>query len=157
SHTEGQGWAMLFAESFDDRVTFDRIWHWTRDKLQRGDNALFSWRWDPSGDKPIADINNATDGDTLIAWALARAAQRWKAPEYRAAARRIVIDIREKLIIKVAGKLVLLPGVDGFKHDDGRVMLNPSYYIFPALFEFQRLDASPQWARVRHDGLALLA
>src|SRR5262249_27808491 len=85
SHTEGQGWAMLFAESFDDRATFDRIWRWTRDKLQRSDSALFSWRWDPNGDKPIADTNNATDGDTLIAWALARAAQRWQVPEYRAA------------------------------------------------------------------------
>ena len=42
SHTEGQGWAMLFAESCDDRATFDRIWRWTHDKLQRDDNALFS-------------------------------------------------------------------------------------------------------------------
>lgn len=157
SHTEGQGWAMLFAESFDDRATFDRIWRWTRDKLQRGDDALFSWRWDPSSDKPIADINNATDGDTLIAWALARAAQRWSAPEYYTAARRIVVDIRAKLITKVAGKLVLLPGTDGFKRDDGSVMVNPSYYVFPALAEFPRLDKSPEWARLRHDGLSLLA
>lgn len=157
SHTEGQGWAMLFAESFDDRDTFDRIWHWTRDKLRRSDSALFSWRWDPNSDKPIADTNNATDGDTLIAWALARAAQRWQVPEYRAAARRIAVDIREKLITRVAGKLVLLPGTDGFKHDDGSVLLNPSYYIYPALQEFPRLDASPEWARLRRDGLSLLA
>jgi endoglucanase len=157
SHTEGQGWAMLFAESFDDRATFDRIWRWTRDKLQRSDGALFSWRWDPNGDKPIADTNNATDGDTLIAWALARAGQRWQAPEYRAAARRIAVDIREKLITRVAGKLVLLPGTDGFKHDDGGVLLNPSYYIYPALQEFPGLDASPEWARLRRDGLSLLA
>jgi endoglucanase len=157
SHTEGQGWAMLFAEAFDDRATFDRIWHWTRDKLQRSDSALFSWRWDPNADKPIADTNNATDGDTMIAWALARAAQRWQAPEYRASAGRIAVDIREKLITRVAGKLVLLPGTDGFKHDDGGVLLNPSYYIYPALQEFPRLDPSPEWERLRRDGLSLLA
>src|SRR5271156_3833891 len=72
SHTEGQGSAMLFAESFDDRAAFDRIWQWTRDKLRQPDSALFSWRWDPSGQNPIADANNATDGDMLIAWALTR-------------------------------------------------------------------------------------
>src|SRR5206468_12412320 len=35
SHTEGQGWAMLFAEAAGDRASFDRIWNWTRTKLQR--------------------------------------------------------------------------------------------------------------------------
>ncbi|HWB47588.1 MAG TPA: glycosyl hydrolase family 8 [Stellaceae bacterium] len=157
SHTEGQGWAMLFAESFDDRATFDRIWQWTRDTLQRADSALFSWRWDPHGDKPIADTNNATDGDMLIAWSLARAARHWQAPEYRIAARRIAGDIRRKLLTRVGGRLVLLPGLDGFAHDDGSVMLNPSYYVFPALEEFPRLDGSPEWSRVRRDGLSLLA
>ena len=35
SHTEGQGWAMLFAEAADDRASFAKIWQWTRDNLQR--------------------------------------------------------------------------------------------------------------------------
>src|SRR5260221_6599527 len=39
SHTEGQGWAMLFAEAHGDRATFDKVWNWTRDNLQRRDNA----------------------------------------------------------------------------------------------------------------------
>ncbi len=156
SHTEGQGWAMLFAEAFDDRVSFDRIWRWTQDKLRRPDSALFSWRWDPNAEKPVADLNNATDGDVLIAWALARAANRWHASDYGAAAKRIIVEIREKLITRVAGRLVLLPGSDGFKHDDGSVMLNPSYYIFPALEEFPRLDGSGEWTRLRRDGLGLL-
>src|ERR1041385_3970391 len=49
SHTEGQGWGMLFAETAGDRVSFDRIWNWTQSKLQRRDTALFAWRWDPAG------------------------------------------------------------------------------------------------------------
>jgi endo-1,4-beta-D-glucanase Y len=156
SHTEGQGWAMLFAEAFDDRASFDRIWHWTRDTLQRPDSALFAWRWDPNDKNPIADTNNATDGDMLIAWALERAARRWHAAEYHEAARRIVVDIREKLITRVAGRLVLLPGANGFTQKDGTVIVNPSYYIYPALAEFPQLDGSAEWGRLRRDGLGLL-
>ena len=157
SHTEGQGWAMLFAENFDDRAAFDRVWNWTRDKLRRPGDGLFSWRWDPSAQNPIADTNNATDGDTLIAWALARAAWRWHNAAYAKDARRIVVDIRQKLITPAAGGLVLLPGLDGFTRKDGSVLVNPSYYVYPALRVFPRLDPSPKWARLRIDGLRLLA
>ena len=157
SHTEGQGWAMLFAENFGDRSTFDRIWNWTRDRLRRPDDGLFSWRWDPNAKNPVADTNNATDGDMLIAWALALAAQRWHTPAYADEARRTVAEIREKLIERVGGGLVLLPGRDGFTRKDGTVVVNPSYYVYPALAAFPRVDPSPQWERLRADGLKLLA
>ena len=157
SHTEGQGWAMLLAEAFDDRTAFDRIWNWTRETLRRPDSALFSWRWDPQEKDPIADTNNATDGDMLIAWALARAARRWHSPDYNRAAQRIVVAIRQKLITRIAGRLVLMPGAEGFTQEDGSVVVNPSYYIYPALEEFPHLDGSVEWLRLRHDGLSLLA
>lgn len=157
SHTEGQGAAMLFAEALDDRATFDRVWGWTRDTLHRPGSALFAWRWDPNGKTPIADSNNATDGDMLIAWALALAGHRWHVPDYDAAAHRIIVAIREKLIARVAGRLVLLPGSDGFEQKDGSVIVNPSYYIYPALEVFRRLDHSAEWGRLRRDGQRLLA
>ncbi|HYM71653.1 MAG TPA: glycosyl hydrolase family 8 [Stellaceae bacterium] len=158
SHTEGQGWAMLFAESFDDRATFDRVWTWTRNRLQRKDSALFAWRWDPGNEQnPIADTNNASDGDILIAWALTRAWGRWHGPQYRDEARRIIADIRGKLIEKIDGRLVLIPGAEGFKTADGARIVNPSYYIYPAFAEFRHLDPSPEWSRLRRDGLVLLA
>jgi len=154
THTEGQGWAMLLAESYGDRRTFDRVWTWTHEKLQRRDGALFSWKWDGKG--AVADANDAADGDILIAWALARAGRQWREPSYAAFAGHIVADIRRKLLAPVAARLVLLPGAAGFR--DGRgVVVNPSYYIYPALNEFARLAPAPEWARLRRDGLGLLA
>ncbi len=172
SHSEGQGWAMLFAEAAGDRASFDRIWNWTRAKLQRRDNALFSWRWDPADEKtPVADRNDASDGDILIAWALIRAAHRWNRPGharagyaqagYAQAARRIVADIRRWLVVAVPGAapgmLVLLPGADGFRSEDGVTIVNPSYYVYPALKDFARIQPAPEWQRLRRDGLRLLA
>ena len=157
SHTEGQGWAMLFAVSFDDRATFDRVWGWTRENLRRQDSALFAWRWDPSAKNPVADTNNATDGDILISWALLRAATRWHDANYREEARPMLAEIRSKLIERIGGRLVLMPGSDGFRGKDGAVIVNPSYYIYPALKEFSGIDRSSLWARLRRDGLSLLA
>jgi endoglucanase len=157
SHTEGQGSAMLFAQAFDDRATFDRVWRWTQDKLRRPDSALFSWRWDPNNTaQPISDTNNASDGDILIAWSLSLAARRWHDRDYALEARRIVGEIRAKLIDRKDGRLVLMPGTDGFKFEDGSILVNPSYYIFPAFREFSRVDPSPDWQRLRRDGLSLL-
>src|SRR4051794_22674780 len=34
SHSEGQGWGLLFAEYFDDHSTFQRILRWTHTSLQ---------------------------------------------------------------------------------------------------------------------------
>jgi endo-1,4-beta-D-glucanase Y len=158
SHTEGQGFAMLFAEACDDRQSFERIWHWTRDHLQRHDSALFSWKWDPAqAANPIVDPNDASDGDILIGWALTRAAARWHDPEYHGEARRILSDIRHKSVVRAARWRVLLPGIDGFVAEDGSVAVNPSYYVFPAFKDFQRIEPSAEWARLRRDGLALLA
>src|SRR5262249_35071453 len=105
---------------------------------------------------PIADSNNASDGDILIAWSLSLAAAHWHDRGYGDEARRILADIRVKLTDRVGAHLVLLPGADGVKFDDGSVLVNPSYYIFPAFRDFSRLDPSPVWSRLRRDGLALL-
>jgi endoglucanase len=157
SHTEGQGWAMLFAEAAGDRESFAKLWKWTRENLQRRDNALFSWRFDPAdGNTPVADINSASDGDILIAWALMRAAKRWQEPEYTEMAERVLTDIRRELLVTTPGRLVLLPGAAGFKGKDGVTVVNPSYYVYPALKDFAKLQPSPQWQRLRRDGLALL-
>ena len=89
SHSEGQGYAMLIAERLDDRPTFEAIWRWTQGNLLIRGDGLAAWRWSPQV-LHVADHNNASDGDLLIAWALAEASDRWHVSEYRKSARQIV-------------------------------------------------------------------
>ncbi|MEM7021027.1 MAG: glycosyl hydrolase family 8, partial [Pseudomonadota bacterium] len=139
SHSEGQGYAMLLAEAYGDAIQFDRLWRWTRTHLQVRDDHLFAWRWEPSdAGGAVADTNSASDGDILIALALARAAQRWDVPSYEKAAAAIASDVLERLVRPVEAWSVLLPGAKGFVHD-AVVTVNPSYWVFPALQELDRV------------------
>jgi endoglucanase len=154
SHTEGQGIGMLAAEHAGDLAAFDRIWTWTRQTLRRPD-ALHSWRYQPSAAVPVNDPNNATDGDLLITFALFRAAERWNDRSYYQDAMQTTRSILAKLIRQTSAGIVLLPGADGFTHAD-RVVVNPSYYVFPAL---QRLGSElphPVWERVWQAGVTLM-
>ncbi len=151
SHSEGQGYAMLLAEAAADRAAFDRIWRWTEKTLARSDVALYSWRYAPGQAVPVADPNNATDGDILVAWALMRAHERWRQPTYIARAREITQAIRTRLIRQHAGRSLLLPALTGFVLPD-RTTVNPSYYIWPAIDLFRRMDPSDAWEALARDG-----
>jgi len=152
SHSEGQGFTMLFAVHYGDRATFDRLWQWTRRALQVRDDALLAWKWENG---VVADRNNASDADVLVAWALARAADQWREPEYEAAARRIAQDVRRKLLKRVAHGLVLVPATEGFDKADG-LTINLSYWVFPALREIARVDPAPEWDELARSGVAIL-
>lgn len=153
SHSEGQGYAMLLAEADGDRPGFDLLWNWTRKTLTRPDQ-LFSWRYDPKAAIPVGDPNDAADGDILIAWALLRAAARWPGGPYGDASRTIRAAVASKLIVEHGGRSVLLPGVVGFANGD-RLTLNPSYYIWPALDAFAKIDGG-KWRKLVRDGEALM-
>lgn len=155
SHSESQGYGMLLASLNRDRQTFDSLALWTADTLLRPDIALHAWKYDPRQSDPVADKNNATDGDMLIAWALADAAKRWNVPDYAQRARAIRKAIRSRLVVERAGRMVLLPGLQGFA-DQARVVVNPSYYIWSALDAFAALDGEAVWAPVLDDGVRLL-
>lgn len=154
SHSEGQGYGMLFAEAFGDRDAFERIYRWTRTRLRRSDH-LHAWRFVPDAATPVADRNNATDGDLYIAWALLRAAERWHQPAHRQEAQAMAQAILRKLIVEVDGRTVLLPGAFGFQHAD-RVVTNPSYYAFPALRALARVQPDRAWGRLIDDGIGML-
>ncbi len=155
SHSEGQGWGMLFAQAANDRDSFDLIHAWTAAHLARPNDALHIWRYDPAAANPVADPNNATDGDIFIAWALARGARLWGKPAFAEAAAAIARDIRDRLCIIQSGYLFLLPGISGFAGTNS-VNLNLSYYVLPAFDTLAALAPSDKWARLRHDGLFLM-
>ncbi|MDD5200221.1 MAG: glycosyl hydrolase family 8 [Terrimicrobiaceae bacterium] len=155
SHTEGQGYGMLLAVAFRDRPAFDRMWSWTLTHLKRKDDFLFSWEWTPADGGRVADANNATDGDLLLAWALVRAFREWKDYKYRTAAAQITTSLFEKTTVETYLGLQLLPGVVGFQSPSG-VVLNPSYYVFPALTELGGALPSDKWKALRGGGATFI-
>ena len=155
SHTEGQGFAMMMAVSNDDRASFDKIWNWTNATLRNPKNGLFYWRYNPVEADPIADKNNATDGDTFIAWALLKAGQKWHDSGYLKESDAIAKALVTHNVIQFADKRVMLPGVNGFNLNSS-VTLNPSYFIFPAWRDFYSYSHRAEWQKMIDDGLTLL-
>ncbi len=154
SHSEGQGWGMMLAVHHDDRATFDRMLRWTRASLRRDADMLHVWRWMP-GPVPVADRNNATDGDLFIAAALLRASERWGDPALAEEGTAIARDVLRLLVRRVADMLVLLPGSRGFEHRS-HVVLNPSYYALPAIATVAEAVPDPAWLRLVTDGVRLM-
>lgn len=155
SHSEGQGWGMLFAVAADDRQAFDRLWRWTDQTLRRQDIALFSWRYDPAATPPIADLNDASDGDVLIAWALLRAGQRWGDAELLLKSAEIRNAIALRLVRRVQGYTTLLAGIEGFDQPAGTI-INLSYLVIPAFVEFDRVEHDGPWKELLSDAPRLL-
>ena len=155
SHSEGQGWGMLFAVTAGDREAFDRILGWTARTLRHSGDALHAWRYVPYDKITVSDSNNATDGDLFISAALARAARVWSSSAYAEAAAAIGRDVLRLLLREARGRTLLLPGAHGFESPEA-VVVNPSYYAFPALAEMSALVPSSRWDALRRDGIALI-
>ena len=159
SHSEGQGYAMLLAVAGDDRAAFDLIWGWTRANLMVRDDSLLAWRWEPNQRPAVSDMNDASDGDILIAWALTEAAEAWGDPSYRAAARRVAVEVGRKLVLtKTPLGMLLLPAVAGFAAEDrpDGPVLNPSYWVFPAFARLPLVAPEVDWSGLAQGGLNLL-
>jgi endoglucanase len=89
----------------------------------------------------------------LIAWALLKADARWHDKRYSAASDAITKALIAHNVIRYAGYRVMLPGVQGFKLD-GEVVLNPSYFVFPAWQAFAGRSHLPVWRELIKDGNA---
>ncbi len=155
SHSEGQGYAMLLAVHYDDRPGFDRLWSWTTAHLSNKQNGLFYWRYNPATADPVVDKNNAADGDVLIAWALLRAGEKWHEPRYLQQSDKLQSAIILHNVVTYAGHTVMLPGAQGF-NKTSYVVLNPSYFLFPAWRDFARRSHLAVWNTLIDDGIDLL-
>lgn len=160
SHSEGQGYGMLLAVAADDRATFERIWTWTRANLMVRDDQLLAWRWEPDRRPAVADLNNASDGDLLVAWALAEAVQAWGEPSHRVAGRRIAVELgRKQILPRAAQGPLLLPGMSGFSAEDRAdgPVVNLSYWVFPAFDRVALLAPEFDWTGLGRSGRRLIA
>lgn len=155
SHTEGQGYGMLLAVANNDRAAFELLWQWTRTHLSNPHNDLFYWRYIPEAEDPIADKNNASDGDVLIAWALQRAAQKWQVDSWQQQSDRIQRAIIKHNVVNYAGYTLMLPGAQGF-NKTSYVVLNPSYFLLTAWRAFGERSHLQVWHKLIDDGLTLL-
>jgi endo-1,4-beta-D-glucanase Y len=157
SHSEGQGYAMLIAERLDDRPTFEAIWRWTQSNLLVRGDGLTAWRWSPQVPH-VADHNNATDGDLLIAWALAEASDRWHVSDYRNSARQIVAGLAANVVIASRFGPILLPGSAGFSGKDqpDAPVINLSYWIFPAFKHLRAVSDAIDWDALMATGKTLI-
>ncbi|MBB6262268.1 endoglucanase [Paenochrobactrum gallinarii] len=159
SHSEGQGYGLLLAVMAGRPADFELIWSFTQTEMLIRNDGLSSWKWDPAVRPHITDTNNASDGDMLIAYALALAAKKWNNQDYRKSATTIAGTLLKKQIIKQNDETILLPAIRGFslkERADGPV-INLSYWIFEAFPVLNELAPSPAWAALTKSGLSLLA
>lgn len=158
SHSEGQGYGLLLAAAAGDRATFDRTLTWTTLNLHTRNDNLAAWRW-TGGPRGKQDLHNASDGDILIAWALAEAADFWNDAGYLAAAQAMTADIVSKLVKPVRGYgSVLMPGAEGFgrkERPDGPIV-NLSYWVFPAFYRLAQIQPTFDWAGLMQSGVELI-
>ncbi|SDH11057.1 glycosyl hydrolase family 8 [Pelagibacterium luteolum] len=158
SHSEGQGYGLLLAYLANDRATFERIWSFTRTELMIRDDGLSAWMWSPDATPSVTDINNASDGDLLIAYALARAGEGWDDAEKLLQAGSIARTLAQSAIFEHDGASLISPGVIGFSAEDrpDGPVVNPSYWVFEAFPLLDRLVPNLGWAEVGAGGLDLI-
>jgi endo-1,4-beta-D-glucanase Y len=158
SHSEGQGYGLLLAFLANSPSDFEQIWSFTRTELMIRNDGLAAWKWDPAASPHVTDPNNASDGDILIAYALAMAGAAWDREDYLQSAARLAKTILEHLVVEQGERVLLLPAAHGFSREDrpDGPVINPSYWIFEAFPVMAVLAPSEQWSKLEQDGRALL-
>ncbi|WP_424934495.1 glycosyl hydrolase family 8 [Amaricoccus macauensis] len=158
SHSEGQGYGLILAYLAGMQTDFERIWRFTKSELLIRDDGLAAWKWDPNSEPRITDINNASDGEILIAYALAHAGAEWANPEYTIAAIQVAEALGQATLQITEGGPLLLPGVNGFTSDDrpDGPVVNLSYWVFEAFPVLAALDRSHDWMAVSAFGERLV-
>lgn len=158
SHSEGQGFGMTLATFFDDEQAFDLMREWTEWRLAARPDGLLAWRWRVDAGTPALDMNNASDGDLLCAWALMRAAALFEKRSYAARARELAQALARHCVVDHpdGASRLLLPAVEGFRRE-ASVVINPSYIVPRAMRDLAAFAEAPELALCADDGVAMLA
>lgn len=142
--SEGQSYMLLRCIIVGDKKTFDLVYKWTKNNLQREDK-LFAWLWgkNPSGQYKTLDYNTASDADVDIALALLLAYEKWKKSYYLEEASPIINSIWNNETKKIGDYLILMPG--GEQAHSQKIEINPSYFMPNAYRYFQKYDELHDW------------
>lgn len=156
-NSESQSYALLQSLAANDRETFQKVWVWTKEHLQRKEDSLFSWQFKYNKDSEkitILDRNSATDADTDIAYALILAGEQWKNEEYITEAKRIIPNIYNSETVTVLEKRYVIAGV--WADRPNSIIVNPSYFSPHAYLKFQKYDSENNWVTLRENGYEML-
>lgn len=145
--SEEQSYMLLQSLIMNDRKTFDLVYKWTKNNLQRKDN-LFSWLWgeNSNGEYRILDENSASNADVDIAFALLLASEKFNRAQYSQEAIPIMKSIWYKETRRIGRYLVLMPGSG--QASGKKIEINPSYFSPYAFKYFQKYDNLHDWNRV---------
>ncbi|WP_100499008.1 glycosyl hydrolase family 8 [Geodermatophilus chilensis] len=139
--SEGQAYAMLVAVGLGDAETFESVWIWTRENLQRPD-GLLSWRW---ADGAVVDESSASDADLDAARALVLAGGQFGRPEYTTAGLdlgRAVLDL--ETVQTAAGRILIA----GQWATTAPYPYNPSYASPGATAVLAEASGDPRWTEL---------
>ena len=139
--SEGQAYAMLVAVGLGDADTFERVWGWTRDNLQRPD-GLLSWRW---ADGRVADESSASDADLDAARALVLAGERFGRPDHTATGLALGQAVLDLETVQTPAGRVLLAGQWATAEPHA---YNPSYASPGATAVLAAASGDPRWAEL---------
>lgn len=143
--SEGQSYMLMRSVAMENRKTFDLVYKWTKDNLQRKDK-LFAWLWgeNKDGEYKSLDSNSASDADTDIAFSLLVAYHKWKDDKYLKEALPIIDSIWDNETKRIGKYLVLMPGV--VQATSSKIEINPSYFSPYAYRFFQKYDDKHDWS-----------
>ena len=136
--SEGQAYAMLIAVGIGDQDTFDLVWGWTREHLQRPD-GLLSWHWQAG---EVQDESSAADADLDAARALVVAGERFDDDQYvedGVALGEAVLD--HETVQTSAGRVL----VAGQWATEAPYAFNPSYVSPVATQVLAEASGDPRW------------
>ncbi|HEU5114141.1 MAG TPA: glycosyl hydrolase family 8 [Candidatus Paceibacterota bacterium] len=149
--SEGQSYTMLRSVWMDDKATFDGVWQWTKDNLQRKEDHLMSWLFGERSNGSYGVLtsqggyNTASDADEDIALSLVFAWKRWNDQKYFGDAILVIRDIWDKEVITIGGKPYLVADNVEKTASKSTAIVNPSYLSPYAYKIFAQVDPSHDW------------
>jgi endoglucanase len=148
--SQGQAYALLVAVGLGDRSTFDAVWTWTQNALQRPD-GLLSRQWDAGR---VVDPSSASDADLDTARALVLAGGRFGDPRYTAAGTALGQAVLDLETVQTGAGRILTAGqwamTEPYPYD-------PGYASPGAIAVLGAASGDPRWAELAAGSRAITA